>query len=52
MDSPNAQNPDIVVRSKKKDPSLEGGNSMNIDDMWTLKHDIISQKYYELLIKT
>ena len=29
-----------------------GGNSTNIDGMWTLKHEISSPKLYELLIKT
>ena len=35
-----------------RDPPLDGGNSTRIGGMWTLKHDIISPKFYELLIKT
>ena len=31
---------------------LEGGHSTKIRGMWTLKHEISSPKFYELLIKT
>ena len=31
---------------------MEGGISDKIRGMWTLKHEIISPKFYELLIKT
>ena len=40
-----------MVSANKRDPSLEGGNSTEIGVMWTLKHDISSPKFYELLIK-
>ena len=29
---------------------MEGGESKTIGDMWTLKHDISSPKFYKLLI--
>ena len=44
--------PTTVVPSKKRDISLDGGGSTKIGDMWTLKHEISSPKFYELLIKT
>ena len=31
---------------------MEGGHYTKIDGMWTLKHEISSPKFYELLIKT
>ena len=31
---------------------MEGGHSIKIGGMWTLKHEISSPKFYELLIKT
>ena len=51
-DPPKAQDPATVFPSNKRAPPLEGGNSMKIASMWTLKHDISSPKFYELLIKT
>ena len=49
---PKAQDPATVFPANKRAPPLEGGNSMKIASMWTLKHDISSPKFYELLIKT
>ena len=31
---------------------MEGGHSNKIGGMWTLKHDMSSPKFYEILIKT
>ena len=45
-DSPRAQVPTNMVPANKKAPPLEGGNSTKIGGMWTLKHDIISPKFY------
>ena len=44
--------PTTVVLDNRRDPPLEGGNSTKIGGMWTLKHEIRSPKFYELLIKT
>ena len=44
--------PTTVVPENKRDPPLEGGDSTKIGGMWTLKHDISSPKFYELLMKT
>ena len=52
MDSTKAQDPTTVFRANKKAPPLEGGNSTKIGGMSTLKHEISSPKFYELLIKT
>ena len=41
-----------VVHGNRKVPPLEGENYQKIGGMWTLKHDISSQKLYELIIKT
>ena len=51
-DSPKAQDPSTVVPANKKAPQLECGHSKDIFGMWTLKHEISSPKFYELLIKT
>ena len=50
--SPKAQDTTTVVPANKKSPSLEGGNSTKIGGMWNLKHEIVSQKLYGLLINT
>ena len=34
------------------DPPLEGAHSIKSFGMWTLKHEIVSPKFYEILIKT
>ena len=49
-DSPKAQVLNTVVPSNKRDPPLEGGHSMNFFGMWTIKHEIRSQKFCELLV--
>ena len=51
-DSPKSQDTTTAVPDNRRNPSLEGGNSTNIDGMWILKHEISSPKFYELLIKT
>ena len=40
------------VTADRRAPLLEGGHSTKIGSMWTLKHEISSPKFYELLIKT
>ena len=50
-DSPKNQDPTTLVPANKKAPTLEGGHSIEIGDMWTLKHDISSTKLYGLLVK-
>ena len=52
MDSPKAQDHDTRVLTNKKDTPLEGGHYMVIVGIRTLKHEISSPKFYELLIKT
>ena len=52
MGSPKAQDYTTVVPYNKKSPQLEGGHSTKIGGMWTLKHEIISPKFYEIIIKT
>ena len=44
--------PTTVVPTNNRDPPLEGGHTTKIHGMWTLKHEIRSPKFYELLIKT
>ena len=44
--------PTTVVQTNKRAPQSKGGHSTKIGGMWTLKHEIISPKFYELLIKT
>ena len=44
--------PTTVVLYNMRDQPLEGGDSTKIGGMWTLKHEIISTEFYELLIKT
>ena len=41
-----------MVPANKKASLLEGGNTMKLGSMLTLKHDISSPEFYELLIKT
>ena len=40
-----------MVPSNSRVPPLEGVHSTKIDDMWNIKHEIRSPKFYELLIK-
>ena len=44
--------PTNVVPVNRRYTPLEGGHSTKIGGMWTLKHEISSPKFYELLIKT
>ena len=39
-----------MVPANSRDPPLGRGNSTKIGGMWTLKHEISSPKFYELLI--
>ena len=50
-DSLKALDPPTMVLANRRATSLFGGKSKNIGSMWTLKHDISSPKFYELLIK-
>ena len=50
--SQKSQDPTTVIPANENAPPVEGGNSTKIDVMWTLKHEISSPKFYELLIKT
>ena len=49
---PNSQNTTTVVPDTKKDQPLERGNSTKNGGMWTLKHEIISPKFYKIFINT
>ena len=44
--------PTTMVQTNRRATPLEGGISENIGGMWTLKHEISSPRFYELLIKT
>ena len=44
--------PTTTVQNNKRDSPLEGGISENIGGIWKLKHEIISPRFYKLLIKT
>ena len=44
--------PNTLVSANRRAPPLEGGHSIKICGMWTLKHEISSSKFYELLVKT
>ena len=44
--------PTNVVPDNRRAPPLDGEHSTKIGGMWTLKHEIRSPKFYELLIKT
>ena len=44
--------PNTVVPNNRRAPPLEGEHSTKIGGMWTLKHEINSPKFCELLIKT
>ena len=41
-----------MVPDEKRDPSLKGGYYTKNGGIWTLRHEIIPQKFYEILIKT
>ena len=44
--------PTTVVPDNRRSPPLEEGNYIKVGGMWTLKHEISSPKFYEILIKT
>ena len=44
--------PTNLVLDNRRDPSLDGRYYTKNGCMWTLKHEISSPKFYELLIKT
>ena len=52
VESLTVQDLEIVVLANKKAQPWEGVHDMKIDGMCTLKHDIISSKFYEFLVKT
>ena len=49
-DTSTPMDPTTVVRTNMRDKPLEGISSNKIGGMWTLKHEISSPKFYELLI--
>ena len=51
-DTSTPPDPTTVVPTNRRATPLEGVNSTKIGGMWTLKHEISSLKFYELLIKT
>ena len=50
-DTSTLPDPTNAVQTNRRAPLLEGGISENIGGMWTLRHEISSPKFYELLIK-
>ena len=52
MYSKKYQDPNTMFPDNKNIPPLECGISMKIGGMWTLKHEIISPKFYDLPTKT
>ena len=50
--SPKTLDPTTVVPSNRRDLKFGSVKSMKISGMWKLKHEIISQKIYVLLINT
>ena len=51
-DTSTPPDPTTVVLTDSTSPPLEGVHSTKIGGMWTLKHEISSPKFYELLINT
>ena len=51
-DPPKPPSPTTMVPANTRNPPLDGGYSTKNGGMWTLKHEISSPKFYELLIKT
>ena len=51
-DTSTPPDPITMVQTNRRDPPLEGGHSTKIGGMCTLKHEISSPRFYELLIKT
>ena len=50
-DTSTPPDPTTTVQTNRKAPALEGDIPENIGGMWTLKHEISSTRFYELLIK-
>ena len=50
--TPKSPDPTTVAPANIRDPPLDGGHSTKIGGMWTMKREICSPKFYELLIKT
>ena len=50
-DTTTTPDPTTTVQTNRKAPPLEGGISDKIGGMWTLKHNISSPSFYEILIK-
>ena len=51
-DTSTPPDPNTTVQTNKRATPLEGGISKNIGGMWTLKHEINSPRFYELLIQS
>ena len=51
-DTSTPPDPTTVVPANRRDPPLDRGHYTKIGGMRTLKNDISSPKFYELLIKT
>ena len=51
-DPQKSPDPTTMVPANRRDPPLDGGQYTKIGGMWNFKHDIISPKFYEILIKT
>ena len=49
-DSPNPPDPTTLVMANRRDPPLDGRQPTKFGGMRNLKQDIISPKFYELLI--
>ena len=51
-DTSSTPDPTTMVPANSTNPTLDGGHSTKIGGIWTLKHEISSPKFYELLINT
>ena len=51
-DTSTPPDPTTMVPTNRRYPPLEGGHYTKICGMWTLRHEISSPKFYELLIRT
>ena len=51
-DSPKTEYPTTLLSNNKKAPPLGSEYSTKNGGIWNIKHDIISRKFYELLINT
>ena len=50
-DASTTPDPTTMVPANRRDPPLDGGNYTKCFGMWNLKHETITPKFYELLIK-